>query len=53
MATGQYHHAMHCLTFPVEQGKVRQAKISKIKTQIWGKMKKPWQKKTKIEQVYD
>ena len=34
MAIGQYHYAMHCLTFPVDRGKVRQAKIRKIKTQI-------------------
>ena len=34
METGQYHYAVHCLTFPIDPGKVRQAKIRKIKTQI-------------------
>ena len=50
MVTGQYHYAMHCLTFPVVWGKIRQAKIRKIKTQI---SRKTHNKKIKIEHVCD
>ena len=51
MATGQNHYTMHCLTFPVDQGKAKQAKIREIKTQIWRKQEKNHDKNMKMEQM--
>ena len=35
MATGQYHHALQCVTFADDRGKVRQAKIAKLEFKFW------------------
>ena len=34
MVTGQYHHVLQYLIFPGDWGKVRQAKIGKLKLQF-------------------
>ena len=52
MTAGQYLYAVHCLTLPIERGKVRQAKIRKIKTNM-KENEKAMTKNIKIEQVYD
>ena len=50
MITEQYHHVLQCLTFADDRGKVRQAKIAKLKCDF-EEIEKPSLKITRIKQI--